>query len=94
MKADIKSETENFIQRLERENQKLNKQFTEKLNSENRSVSHKVSQVQKEVEVGLRASKKNIDTVKENLDGKLNQQTSQTNTAIDELASRIVGART
>jgi uncharacterized protein YukE len=83
MKADIKLETENLIERFKRENQKLNNQFGGKLNSEIRSVSHKVSQVRKEVDVELRAAKKNIDTVKENLDRKLNQQTSQTNIATD-----------
>jgi hypothetical protein len=83
-----------LIQRFERENQKLNKQFNEKFNSEIRSVSLKVNQVQKEVAVELRAAKKNIHTAKENLDVKLNQQTSQPNIAIDELATRIVDTRT
>jgi hypothetical protein len=46
------------------------------------------------VEAELRAAKKSIDTVKENLDRKLNQQTSQTNIAIDKLATRIVDTRT
>jgi hypothetical protein len=82
-----------LIQRFEREYQKLNKRFSQNLDSKIKSVSYKVSQVQKEVDVELGVAKRNIDTVMENLERKLIQQTSQPNIAIDELATKIVDTR-
>jgi hypothetical protein len=89
MKADLKTETENLIQRFDRENQKLNKQLTEKLDSEIRNVVHKVSEVQGEIEAELVAAKKSINTVQEEVERKLDQQATQLDNKIDSNLKRI-----
>jgi thymidylate kinase len=94
MKLDLKTETEKLVQRMDRENQKLNKQLTEKLHSEIRMVLHKVRQVQGEVEIELVAAKRSIDTVQGDLERKLAQQTSYCNVAMEELVMRIVDTKT
>jgi exonuclease VII large subunit len=94
MKADLKTKTEKLIQRIDRENQKLDKQVTRRLDSEISNVVHMVSQVQREVGAELVAAEKRIDTVKGDLERKLVQQTSHFNNVMEELATRIVDTRT
>jgi ABC-type phosphate transport system auxiliary subunit len=45
--------------------------------------------VQKDTEAGLVAVKKNIQVVSAGLEDRLDQQNSQTNSILDELASRV-----
>jgi septal ring factor EnvC (AmiA/AmiB activator) len=92
VKRDIELETEKLIQRFDGENQKLDKQFSEKLESGIRSVADRVSQIEKAVE--LEASNKNINKIKGNLEKKLDQQNSQNNILLDGLAIKLIDART
>jgi hypothetical protein len=58
VRADIKFETDKLIKSLELENQKLNKEFSERLHSEVKMCTHLISQVQKDTEAELVAVKK------------------------------------
>jgi methyl-accepting chemotaxis protein len=89
MKAELKTETENLIQRFDNENKKLNKQLTEKLDSEIRNVVYKVNKVQGEVEAELVTAKKCFNTVQEEVERKLVQQISHINYAMEELATKL-----
>jgi hypothetical protein len=61
MKLDLKAETEELTQRCDGENQRLNEQLTEKLDSEIMSVICTVSHVQGEGETEFMAAKKSTD---------------------------------
>jgi hypothetical protein len=71
----------------------LDKRFTVKLDSGIRSVANKISQVQKEVGLELMTAKQNIDMVQGKVEKKLNQQFSQTNIVVGELATKLVDTR-
>jgi hypothetical protein len=87
VKKDLQTETEQLTKRCELETQKLDKQVTAKLDSGIRSVYNKISQVQKEVDLELTAVKQNINMVPDKVEKKLNQQLSQTNIVVEELAT-------
>jgi hypothetical protein len=93
MKADLRTETEKLIQRLDRETQKPIKQLTEKSDSEIRNVIPKVNKVQGEIEVELVAERESISAVQEEVDRKVVQQSPQFNNAVEELTTKLVDTR-
>jgi hypothetical protein len=71
----------------------LDKRVTAKLDSGIRSVTNNISRVQNEVDSELTAVKQNIDIIQEKTEKKLNQQLSQTNMFVGELATKLVDTR-
>jgi hypothetical protein len=90
VRAAIKSETEKLIKRFELENERLNKEFSERLHSEVMKCTHLIGQVQKDTEAELVAVKKNIQAASAGLEDRMDQHSSQTNSILDELTSRVI----
>jgi hypothetical protein len=90
VKADIRSENEKLVKKFERENQKLNQQFSDRLHSEFRKLAHLVGQVQKDTETELLAVKKQIQALNSGIEDKLEQANAQENARVDQLTSKVI----
>jgi hypothetical protein len=90
VRADIRSESEKLIKKFEKENQKLSKQFSDKLDSESKKLLQLVGQVQKDTETELVAVKKQIQALSNDLEDKLEQTNIQANARVDQLTSKVI----
>jgi hypothetical protein len=94
VRADISSKIEKSIKRFEVENQKLGKEFSEKVDAESRRLVNIVGQVQTDTEIELMAVKKHVQAVSNGLQIKLDQTAIQNNALINQLTSKVIEKKT
>jgi hypothetical protein len=93
VRADLKAENEKLIQRFEKQNQEVNKEFEAKLDSEARRLANLVGKVQKETEYELVAVKKQMQVIGTNFEIRLDQSQANTQIVINELTDQIADYR-
>jgi hypothetical protein len=89
VRADIQAENNKLIKRFEAENQKLNKEFSEKLYSETKKLTLLVGKAQKETESELTAVKKHLVNINEEFEKKLGKTDAKNAEVIGQLAGTV-----
>lgn len=90
IREDVRLENERLIKRVERENSKLNKEISDKLHSESVRFSCQIKQVRDDNEGELRAAKRNMQELSNDLHNKLDHHIVEVNSVTGEITSRVI----
>ena len=89
IRADIRTESEKVLQRFELQAQELRREFTNQMNVESRRVTGLVSQIKSESQSELVAVKRQLRSIGEDFDSRLNQANTSSQVVINEPADRV-----
>ncbi|PNF36604.1 hypothetical protein B7P43_G13842, partial [Cryptotermes secundus] len=85
----MQAENEALANKFENQNKQTRKEFSEKLDTESRRLTHLVNQVRGETESELLGFKRQLQTVSSAFEEKLEQTSGNTQSLIEELANHV-----